>query len=87
MSRYLYKIAFKKSDTRSLLVCGDETPIVKFQLKEKNFYSVHTPYLEDKKLKNIYSFSLKYQKNIRVIQKEGKSEVPVQLGHSRDSNS
>lgn len=62
LSRYLYKIAFKKSDTRSLLVCGDETPIVKFQLKEKNFYSVHTPYLEDKKLKNIYSFSLKYQK-------------------------
>lgn len=62
LSRFLYKLAFKKSNSRSLLVCGDECPIVKFQLNEKNFYNVHTPYLENKTLKRVYSFSLKYLK-------------------------
>lgn len=63
LSRILYKFTFEKSKSRSLLVCGDEYPIVNFQLTEKNFYSVHTPYLENKKLKKLYTFSLKYLKN------------------------
>lgn len=61
LSRILYKITLKKSKHRSLLICGDEVPIVQFQLNEKDFYSVHTPLLENKNLKKYYSFSLKYQ--------------------------
>ena len=61
-SRFLYKKLFEKIKTRTLLVCGDEPPVVKFWLKETQKYSVLTQYLADKTLKKEFHFSLKYSK-------------------------
>lgn len=44
----------------SLLICGDETPIVDYNLTGKLKYSVLSPYLEDKSLKKYFQYSLKY---------------------------
>lgn len=55
-----------KSATKSLLVCGDETPIVDFLLKNELEYSILTPYLKDKSLEKEFNFTLKYAtKNYR----------------------
>ncbi|WP_297332362.1 glycosyltransferase [Flavobacterium sp.] len=44
----------------SLLICGDETPIVDYNLSGKLKYSVLSPYLEDKSLGKYFQYSLKY---------------------------
>jgi glycosyltransferase involved in cell wall biosynthesis len=44
----------------SLLICGDETPIVDYNLSGKLKYSVLTPFLEDKSLRKYFKYSLKY---------------------------
>jgi len=52
----------------SLLVCGDETPVIDYYLADKLTYSVLTPYLQNYSLKKYYSYSLKYRdKNYRSL--------------------
>ena len=62
LSRFLYKKLFRKIKNRSLLICGDETPVVDYWFQEKLKYSVLTPYFEDKSLKKKFQFPLKYRK-------------------------
>jgi glycosyltransferase involved in cell wall biosynthesis len=60
LSRFIYKNLFAKIKSRSLLICGDETPVIDHLLKEEIKYSILTPYLEDKSLKEEFNFPLKY---------------------------
>jgi len=59
-SKYLLKRLFNQNKKSFLLVCGEDTPIIDFILKGKLKYSVLTPFLQNKKLKPQYRFSLKY---------------------------
>ncbi|MDD5150784.1 MAG: glycosyltransferase [Flavobacterium sp.] len=61
LSRFLYKKLFQTIESRSLLVCGDETPIIDYLLKKEMKYSVLTPYFEDNSLKKKFRFPLKYR--------------------------
>jgi glycosyltransferase involved in cell wall biosynthesis len=61
-SKYLLKTIFKNNKKSFLLVCGEDTPIIDFLLKNEMRYSILTPLLENEKLKKSYSFSLKYTK-------------------------
>lgn len=56
----LYKKLLKQNKKMSLLVCGDETPIIDYYLSGRLNYSILTPYLEDKSLEKQFLFSLKY---------------------------
>ena len=60
LSLWLYKKLLKQNKKMSLLVCGDETPIIDYCLSGKLKYSILTPYLKDKSLKKYFSYSLKY---------------------------
>ena len=62
LSRLLYKKLFKKIKSRSLLICGDETPIVDYWFQNELKYSVLTPYFEDNSLESQFQFPLKYRK-------------------------
>ena len=62
LTRFLYQKLFKKVKSRSLLICGDETPIVDFWFQKEFKYSVLTPYFEDNALEKEFQFSLKYRK-------------------------
>ena len=62
LSRFLYKKLFKKIKSRSLLICGDETPIVDYWFQNELKYSVLTPYFEDNSLESQFQFPLKYRK-------------------------
>ncbi|OIQ17307.1 MAG: glycosyl transferase family 1 [Flavobacterium sp. MedPE-SWcel] len=59
----LYKKLLKQNEQISLLVCGDETPIIDYNLTKSPKYSVLSPYLENQKLKNLFQYSLKYTQN------------------------
>lgn len=61
LSRFLYKKLFQNIESRSLLVCGDETPIIDYLLKKEMKYSVLTPYFNDNSLKKQFQFPLKYR--------------------------
>ena len=63
LSRFLYKKLFKKIKSRSLLICGDETPIVDYWFQNELKYSVLTPYFEDNSLESQFQFPLKYRKD------------------------
>lgn len=63
LSRFLYKKLFHKIKNRSLLICGDETPIVDYWFRKELKYSVLTPYFEDNSLEKEFQFPLKYRKN------------------------
>ena len=63
LSRFLYKKLFKNIQSRSLLICGDETPIVDYLIKKEFKYSVLTPYFEDNSIEKEFQFPLKYRKN------------------------
>jgi glycosyltransferase involved in cell wall biosynthesis len=66
LSRILYKKLFKNIKGRSLLICGDETPVIDYLLKKELEYSILTPYFEDYSLKNHFEYPLKYStKNYR----------------------
>lgn len=66
LSRMLYKKLFKKIESRSLLICGDETPVIDYLLKKEFDYSILTPYFEDNTLKKHFEYPLKYStKNYR----------------------
>jgi glycosyltransferase involved in cell wall biosynthesis len=60
LSRFLYKKLFAKIKSRSLLVCGDEVPVIEYLLKNEMKYSILTPYFEDKSLEKQFHFPLKY---------------------------
>lgn len=62
LARLLYKKLFAYIKNRSLLICGDETPVVSYQLTGELKYSVLTPYLQDPTLQKAFHYSLKYQK-------------------------
>ena len=62
LSRFLYKKLFRKIKNRSLLICGDETPIVDYWFQGELKYSVLTPYFEDNSLEKYFQFTLKYRK-------------------------
>ncbi|MCR5861935.1 glycosyltransferase [Flavobacterium sp. J372] len=60
-SRWLYKRLLKQNgDSLSLLICGEDTPIVDYHLERRARYSILTPYLEDKQLEKTYHYTLKY---------------------------
>ena len=66
LARFLYKKVFQNIESRSLLVCGDETPIIDYLFKKEMKYSVLTPYFEDNSLQKKFKFPLKYRtKNYR----------------------
>lgn len=62
LARFLYEKLFVIIKNRSLLICGDETPVVSYQLSGELKYSVLTPYLQDPLLQKTFHYSLKYQK-------------------------
>lgn len=62
LSRFLYKKLFKKIKSRSLLICGDEVPVVDYWFQNELKYSVLTPYFEDNSLEKHFQFPLKYRK-------------------------
>ena len=59
-SRYLLKKLFQQNKRISLLICGEETPIITFLLKNEMKYSILSPMLADQNLKKYYNYSLKY---------------------------
>jgi glycosyltransferase involved in cell wall biosynthesis len=61
LARFLYKKLFKNINSRSLLVCGDETPVIDYLLKNEMKYSILTPYFENKSLQKQFQFPLKYR--------------------------
>jgi glycosyltransferase involved in cell wall biosynthesis len=60
LAKRLLKKLFAQNGTVSLLVCGDETPVVEYTLSGKLKYSILTPYLNDKSLTHLYAYTLKY---------------------------
>ena len=62
VSRWLYRKLFQNVKSRSLLICGDETPIIDYLLKKELPYSILTPFFEDATLKNHFYYPLKYTK-------------------------
>jgi len=65
-SRYLLKKLFDQNKKINLLVCGEETPIIDYLLKNEMKYSVLSPMLADQNLKKHFNYSLKYvQPNYR----------------------
>ncbi len=60
LAKLLYKKLLKQNGKMSLLVCGDETPVIDYLLKKELPNNVLTPYLENPGLKDLYSYSLKY---------------------------
>jgi len=61
LARFLYKKMFQNIEIRSLLVCGDETPVIDYLFKKEMKYSVLTPYFEDNSLRKKFEFPLKYR--------------------------
>lgn len=60
LAKRLLKKLFAQNGSVSLLICGDETPIVEYSLSGKLKYSILTPYLIDKGLAPLYAYTLKY---------------------------
>lgn len=61
LTRFLYKKVFQNIESRSLLVCGDETPVIDYLFKKEMKYSVLTPYFNDNSLAKQFHFPLKYR--------------------------
>lgn len=60
LSRLLLKKLFNQNHKIALLVCGEETPIIDYLLKNEMKYSILSPLFANQKLQNHYSYSLKY---------------------------
>lgn len=58
----LYKKLLKQNRQMSLLICGDDTPIIDYCLSGDLKYSILTPYLEKKVPASYFKYSLKYLK-------------------------
>lgn len=66
VSRYLLNKLFNQNKKISLLICGEETPIIEYLLKKELKYSILSPLFKDRKLEKSYHYSLKYvQPNYR----------------------
>jgi glycosyltransferase involved in cell wall biosynthesis len=63
LSRHLLKRLFRQNKKTFLLVCGEETPIIEYLLKNEMRYSILTPLFADHKLKEKYLYTLKYVQN------------------------
>lgn len=59
-SRFLLKKLFHQNKKISLLVCGEETPIIEYLLKNEMKYSILSPLLANPTLKKHFNYSLKY---------------------------
>ena len=65
-SQYLLNKLFNQNKKISLLICGEDTPIIEYLLKKEMNYSILSPLFEDEKLTKSYNYSLKYiQPNYR----------------------
>lgn len=62
LSKIIYNKLAALHVPMSLLVCGDETPVTDYALSGALKYSVLTPYLNNKGLKEMYHYTLKYSK-------------------------
>lgn len=60
ISLFFYKKLKHQNKQLSLLICGDEPPIIDYLLKNELNYSIMSPYLNDCSLKKEFRFSLKY---------------------------
>ncbi|WP_116787495.1 glycosyltransferase family protein [Flavobacterium psychrotrophum] len=68
LSKIIYKKLAALNAPISLLVCGDETPVIDYALSEKLRYSILTPYLDNNGLAKMYQYTLKYgQSNYRNV--------------------
>ncbi|KGO92574.1 glycosyltransferase family protein [Flavobacterium subsaxonicum] len=63
LAKRLYKKLLQQNGPMSLLICGDDTPIVDYCLTGKLKYSILTPYQNNKSLKKSYAYTLKYTQN------------------------
>ena len=61
LARFLYKKVFQNIESRSLLICGDETPVIDYLFKKEMKYSILTPYFADNSLRKKFEFPLKYR--------------------------
>jgi glycosyltransferase involved in cell wall biosynthesis len=65
-SRYLLNKLFNQNQKVSLLICGEDTPIIAYLLKKEMKYSILNPLFANQNLKKSYNYSLKYvQPNYR----------------------
>jgi glycosyltransferase involved in cell wall biosynthesis len=68
ISLFFYKKLKHQNKQLSLLICGDEPPIIDYLLKNELNYSIMSPYLNDRSLKKEFRFSLKYlQPNYKMV--------------------
>lgn len=56
----LYKKLLQQNRQMSLLICGDDTPIIDYCLNGDLKYSILTPFLEKRATAQYYNYSLKY---------------------------
>ncbi len=56
----LYQKLFAQNKKKYLLICGEDTPIVKVLLQNNLRYSILTPYFNNPNLKQHYHYTLKY---------------------------
>ncbi|MEE1898991.1 glycosyltransferase [Flavobacterium rakeshii] len=61
-SLQLYKKLLSQNRQMSLLICGDDTPIIEYCLSGELKYSILTPFLEKKAPQSYFKYSLKYVK-------------------------
>jgi glycosyltransferase involved in cell wall biosynthesis len=85
-SRYLLNKLFQQNKKISLLICGEDAPIIEYLLKKEMKYSILSPLFEDRKLEKIYTYSLKYiQSNYRktfdFIEKKSSSIITSDLDY------
>jgi glycosyltransferase involved in cell wall biosynthesis len=72
LNRLIIKKIFTNIQNRSLLICGDETPIIEYLIKQELKYSILTPFFENQKLRKEFKYSLKYlnreyQKTFQIL--------------------
>ena len=68
ISLFFYKKLKHQNKQLSLLICGDEPPVIDYLLKNELNYSIMSPYLNDRSLKKEFRFSLKYlQPNYKMV--------------------
>jgi len=60
LARRIVEKICKQNGSLSLLICGDEPPVVSYSLTNSLKYSILTPYLNNKSLKNLFYYTLKY---------------------------
>lgn len=60
LARRIIDKIFRQNGSFSLLICGDEPPVVNYSLTNSLKYSILTPYLNNKSLKDLFYYTLKY---------------------------